>query len=155
MEFHRLSKDFYAQFSKYKEVLTKEDRPYYVLLLELDGLIYAIPLRSHIMHPYCFIADDSDGQNRGLDYSKAVLITDTTRYIDPASVTIRQYEYNVYKQREHLIRKQFSSYVASYKKEVCRHIKNPNIPISVLFEPNRTGRKKARETVIQLVSRFM
>ena len=112
MEFHRLSAVFYAEFSQYKEILTKEDRPYYVLLLELDGLTYAIPLRSHITHPYCFIADNSAGQNSGLDFSKAVVISDLTQYIDPAPVTIRQHEYNILKQREYLIKKQFSSYAA-------------------------------------------
>jgi hypothetical protein len=35
MEFHRLSAAFYAQFSQYEEILTKEERPYYVLLLSL------------------------------------------------------------------------------------------------------------------------
>jgi len=132
MEFHRLSAVFYAQFSHYEEILTKEERPYYVLLLELDSLIYAIPLRSHITHPYCFIADNSNGQKRGLDYSKAVIITDTAQYIDPAPVTIRQNEFNFMKQREYLIKKQFSSYVASYKKEVRRRQKNPALPVSAL-----------------------
>jgi protein AbiQ len=111
MEFHRLSAAFYAQFSQCGEILTKENRPYYVLLLELDGTIYAIPLRSHITHSYCFIADNSAGQNSGLDYSKAVVVSDAAQYIDPIPVTIRQHEYNVYKQREYLIRKQFSSFV--------------------------------------------
>ena len=132
MEFHRLSAAFYAQFSQCEEILTKEERPYYVLLLELDGLTYAIPLRSHITHPYCFIADSSSGQKNGLDYSKAVVITDTAQYIDPAPVTIRQHEYNFLKQREFLIRKQFSSYVASYKKEVRRRQRNPTLPVSSL-----------------------
>ncbi|MDR2923535.1 MAG: hypothetical protein LBU85_09380 [Treponema sp.] len=132
MEFHRLSAAFYTQFGQCEEILTKEDRPYYVLLLELDSLIYAIPLRSHITHSYCFIADNSSGQNNGLDYSKAVVIIDSDKYIDPAPVTIRQHEYNVYKQREYLIRKQFSSYVALYKKEVRRRLKNPALPVSAL-----------------------
>jgi protein AbiQ len=132
MEFHRLSAVFYANFGKCEEILNKEERPYYVLLLELDGLTYAIPLRSHITHPYCFIADNSVGQKSGLDYSKAVVITDTARYIDPTPITIRQHEYNVYKQREYLIKKQFSSYVASYKKEIRRHMKNPKLPVSAL-----------------------
>ncbi len=132
MEFHRLSAVFYSQFGQYEEILKKEERPYYVLLLELDRLTYAIPLRSHITHPYCFIADNSFGQNSGLDYSKAVVIIDSSQYIDPAPVTIRQHEYNVYKQREHLIRKQFSSYVAMYKKEIRRRLKNPTLPVSTL-----------------------
>jgi len=132
MEFHRLSAAFYTQFGRCEEILTKEDRPYYVLLLELDDLTYAIPLRSHITHPYCFIADNSSGQNSGLDYSKAVIIIDLDKYVDPAPITIRQHEYNVYKQREYLIRKQFSSYVALYKKEVRRRLKYPSLPVSAL-----------------------
>jgi protein AbiQ len=102
MEFHRLSAAFYAQFGQYDEILNKEERPYYVLLLELDGLTYAIPLRSHISHPYCFIADNSSGQNSGLDYSKAVIIIDSIQYIDPAPVTIRQHEYNYTEKKERL-----------------------------------------------------
>jgi len=132
MEFHRLSAAFYSQFDQYEEILKKEERPYYVLLLELDGLTYAILLRSHITHPYCFIADNSSGQNSGLDYSKAVVIINSSQYIDPAPVTIRQHEYNIYKQREHLIRKQFSSYVAMYKKEIRRRLKNLTLPVSAL-----------------------
>ena len=132
MEFRRLNAAFYTDFGHNTEILTKADRPYYVLLLELDGLIYAIPLRSHITHPYCFIADNSSMQNSGLDYSKAVVITDTILYIDPAPVTIRQNEYNVFKQREYLIKRQFSSYVALYKKEVRRRLKNPSLPVSAL-----------------------
>jgi len=132
MEFHRLSTAFYAQFNRCEEILTKEERPYYVLLLELDGLTYAIPLRSHITHPYCFIADSSSSQKSGLDYSKAVIITDSAKYIDPAPVTIRQHEYNFLKQREYLVKKQFSSYVALYKKEIHRRQENPALPVSSL-----------------------
>jgi protein AbiQ len=131
VEFHRLSTEFYTQFGHYEEILKKEERPYYVLLLELDSLTYAIPLRSHITHPYCFIADNSIGQNCGLDYSKAVVI-DSIQYIDPTPVTIRQHEYNIYKQREYFIKNQFSSYVKSYKKEVRRRLKNQALPVSAV-----------------------
>ena len=132
MEFHRLSAVFYTQYSHCKEILTKEERPYYVLILELNGLTFAIPLWSHITHPYCFIADVINGQNCGLDYSKAVLIIDSTKYIDPAPVTIRQHEYNVLKQKDFLIKKQFSSYLKSYKKEINRRKKNTQLPVSSL-----------------------
>jgi len=40
--------------------------------------------------------------------------------------------FNVYKKQEYLIKKQFSSYVASYKKEVKRRLANPALPISAL-----------------------
>ena len=131
MKFHRLSTAFYKKFSLHEEILINENRPYYVLLLELDNLTYAIPLRSNITHSYCFIADNSAGQNRGLDYSKAVVITES-HYIDSCPVTIRQNEYNTYKKREYYIKKQFSSYVARYKKEVRRRLKNPALPVSLL-----------------------
>ena len=134
MEFHRLSSAFYKEYSHCQEILTKDDRPYYVLLLKLENNIYAIPLRSHISHPYSFIADTSTDQNSGLDFSKAVVIIDQTKYIEPVPVTIRQSEYNFFKQREHLIKKQFSSYVALYKKEVLRRIKNPKLPVSALCQ---------------------
>ena len=132
MEFHRLSAAFYVEFGYYEEILTKEERPYYVLILELDALTYAIPLRSHITHPYCYIADNSNGHNSGLDYSKAVIITDTANYIDQVPVTIRQHEFNVLKQHEYLIKKQFSSYVKSYKKDILRHQRNQVLPVSSL-----------------------
>ena len=132
MKFHRLSAVFYEQFSLHEEILTNENRPYYVLILELDNLTYAIPLRSNITHSYSFIADSSANQKKGLDYSKAVVITND-QYIDSSPVTIRQNEYNIYKQREYLIKKQFSSYVARYKKEVQRRHKNPALPVSLLY----------------------
>jgi protein AbiQ len=132
MEFHRLSTDFYKQFGLYEEILTNENRPYYVLLLELDGITYAIPLRSHITHRYCFIADDSGGEKKGLDYSKAVVISDSSIYVDPTPVTIRQHEYNVYKKEEYNIKSKFSTYVKSYNKEVRRRMENPLLPVSAL-----------------------
>ena len=132
MEFHRLTTAFYTQFSHCEEILTKEERPYYVLLLELEGLTYAIPLRSHITHKFCHIADNINGQNSGLDYSKAVVITDLSNYIDPTPVTIRQNEFNILKKHEYLIEKQFTSYVKSYKKLIIRRQKNPTLPVSSL-----------------------
>ena len=132
MEFHRLTSAFYAQFAHCEEILTKDDRPYYVLVLEVDGLTYAIPLRSHLTHPFCFAAGNSAGQKSGLDYSKAVIVADKILYIDPAPVTIRQHEFNALKQREFQIKQQFSSYVAAYRKEISRRLQNPALPVSAL-----------------------
>ncbi|MCL2008355.1 MAG: hypothetical protein FWG77_09745 [Treponema sp.] len=131
MKFYRLSAAFYEQFSKYEEILTNENRPYYVLLLELDNLTYAIPLRSNINHRYCFIADNSNEMNKGLDYSKAVVVTEP-EHIDTNPVTIRQNEYKIYIKREFLIKRQFSSYVSRYKKEIKRRADNPSLPVSSL-----------------------
>jgi len=64
--------------------------------------------------------------------AKSIVITDTNKYIDPSPVTIRQHEFNVLKQKEFLIKKQFSSYVKLYKKEVQRRQKNHSLPVSLL-----------------------
>jgi len=128
MKIHRLSAVFYSEFSQYAEILNKASRPYYVAVMVLDGLTYAIPLRSNINHRFCFIVDNSNGQNSGLDYSKAVVITDVARYIDPSAVTIRRHEYHIFKQNEPIIERQFSSYVESYKKEFRRRQKKPALP---------------------------
>ncbi|MDR3336732.1 MAG: hypothetical protein LBT16_05955 [Treponema sp.] len=130
MQFFRLTPVFYAHYGQCEEILNKESRPYYVLLLKVDSLTYAIPLRSHITHPYCHIANNAI--KSGLDYSKAVIITDRTRYVDPAPVTIRQNEFEVLKQRGFLITKQFTSYVSLYKKEIRRRLQNPALPKSGL-----------------------
>jgi protein AbiQ len=130
MQFFRLSSAFYAQYGRFGEVLNKESRPYYVLLLEVDTLTYAIPLRSHITHAYCHIANPAI--KSGLDYSKAVIIIDKDKYVDPAPVTIRQNEFDVLKKREFQISQQFASYAASYKREILRRLENPALPESGL-----------------------
>ena len=101
------------------------------MLLEFDRLTYAVPLRSRITHSYCFIADNSNGENKGLDYSKSVVIA-KTEYIDSNPVTIRQNEYNIYKKQEFNIKKKFSSYVKQYKKEIRRRLANPTLPVTAL-----------------------
>jgi hypothetical protein len=50
----------------------------------------------------------------------------------PAPVTIRQNEFDILKQREFLITKQFTSYVLAYKKEIRRRLENPALPVSGL-----------------------
>ncbi|MDR0910039.1 MAG: hypothetical protein LBM77_09775 [Spirochaetaceae bacterium] len=128
MHFSRLSHTFYEDYTNCREILTKEERPYYVLLVEVQSLTFAIPLRSHIHHPYCFLAASSDVDNSGLDFSKAVVITDIPLYVDPAPVTIRQDEFDIFKTHEFQIKQKFERYVKEYKKKVERRSKNPALP---------------------------
>ena len=132
MQFFRLTPAFYERYSQHEEILKKGARPYYVLLLQADDLTYAIPLRSHISHPYCFLANVTDTMKSGLDYSKAVVIADKDTYIEIKPVTIRQNEFAVFKKHEFVIQAQFSAYVQSYKKEVLRRLADPNLPASNL-----------------------
>lgn len=48
-------------------------------MTEVDGVNFAIPMRSHINHSYCYL---TDVDNRcGVNYSKAIVLSET-RYID-------------------------------------------------------------------------
>jgi protein AbiQ len=125
MQFYKLSPAFYAKYKDCTEILIKQQRPYYVLLLEINTVRYAIPLRSHIKHADAFIAD---GKESGLDFSKAVIITDENDIL-PAPVTIRQNEFHFLKQHENVIKLRFSAYVARYKKQIIHHIKNQQSPL--------------------------
>lgn len=114
MEFSFLSKKFYEKYGAYSEIEKKEGRPYVVHLIKIGENNFAIPLRSHIHHPHAFITDKKIGA--GLDYSKAVIITDE-EYIDLSKKpTIRSEEFKVLKGKEYIIQKQFSKYLELYIK---------------------------------------
>lgn len=117
-----LTKDFYEDYpqSVYSEILHKNDRPYAVVFIIVDGLEFALPFQSHIRHQYLFITDSSHPNDlKGIDYTKAVLITSPT-YKSSSEVRIRQNEFNALKGNEYKIMKGFKSYLNQYKKAAKR-----------------------------------
>ncbi len=54
MQLKILSEKFYAAYADCEEILKKENRPYACLTVEIDGLMFAVPLRHHIKHPCAF-----------------------------------------------------------------------------------------------------
>jgi protein AbiQ len=126
MHFYRLTPEFFDTYGLHTEILNKQGRPYYVLILEVDMIVYAIPLRSQISHQYCFLADGTSG---GLDFSKAVVITDQQKFVDPKPTMIREQEFLFYRRNRNKFTKKFSAYVRFYKSEVVRHNGNPALPI--------------------------
>ena len=68
----KLTDVFYERYSKYPEILQKKDRPYFCLVVKVDSVVYAIPLRHHITHKRSFITIGTCG----LDFSKTVIIGD-------------------------------------------------------------------------------
>ena len=57
---------------------TKENRPYVVLLVNINDIKFAIPLRTNIRHRNCYKFETSDRETdsiTGIDYSKAVVIS--------------------------------------------------------------------------------
>lgn len=69
-----LANSFYKDHPNppFKEMEQKQNRPYIVFLVEIEGHTWAIPFRSHIRHGHAFF---TDRENKcGIDYSKAVVV---------------------------------------------------------------------------------
>ena len=113
-----LSDSFYRDHPNppFKEMEQKQNRPYIVFLVEIEGHIWAIPFRSHIRHAYAFFTDPD---NRcGIDYSKAVVV-DRPEYIDQQTRPhLRQNEFEVLRGNEFAVQKGFEKYIKLYKKAV-------------------------------------
>ncbi|ARQ77072.1 hypothetical protein B6D87_23100 (plasmid) [Pseudomonas fragi] len=119
MLLRKLETLFYDENTHLVEVLDKtgdhwdavKTRGYGIVVIELDGLKFGIPLRSHI-HPrnkHCFITTE----RKGLDYSKAVLLA-KDEYISDVPFQIPNDEIKKLRDSAYVIGKQFSKYVARY-----------------------------------------
>ena len=115
MRYIFLSDKFYNDYVNCREIEQKKLRPYILLLLELNGLLYALPLRSHIKHKYAFLTDKIN--KCGVDYSKALVITDEN-YIDSKKPFIRNNEHKILLSCVDTIKEEFSSYLTDYKRVV-------------------------------------
>ncbi|MBI9096428.1 MAG: hypothetical protein JEY71_16310 [Sphaerochaeta sp.] len=132
MEFNRLSAVFYQDYgTAYPEILNKPTRPYYVVLVKVMQLTFAIPLRSSIKHSFSFIAD---GNEAGLDFTKAVVIVDRQKYVEMIPASIRQHEFNELKKFEFEIETRFEKFLYDYIKKVKRSRENPRIPPARLLQ---------------------
>lgn len=89
MNLKKLNKSFYDDNSHLQEALDNFNgswaqgkvRGYGVVVINFNGLTFAIPLRSNIRHSaaYITVRSHSTGvKGKGLDFSKALLITQTS-----------------------------------------------------------------------------
>lgn len=117
MRFAFLSDAFYEDYpaSRCPEIEQKRNRPYVVVFVQVGGRLFAVPMRSHIRHPHAFLTDK---ENRcGVDYTKAVVITDEERYIDAQKQPhIRPNEFDALRGKEYRIRCGLQKYIENYKK---------------------------------------
>jgi protein AbiQ len=91
-------------------------RGYGVVIIDLNGLTFAIPLRTEIKHNAAYITVNSPTQGvkgKGLDFSKAVLI-DQASYISSSTFKIPQDEHKKLQGKEKFITKKFEKYVGHY-----------------------------------------
>ncbi len=111
-----LSDAFYAAYpsAQYPEMEQKHNRPYIQIYVVIDGIQYAVPLRSDIHHPHVFWTDKAN--HCGVDFSKAVVITDDS-YIDlNTDPRIRQNEFNALRGKDYKIKVKPEKYIEDYKK---------------------------------------
>ena len=114
MKYIFLTEQFYADYVHCTEIEQKQSRPYVQLVLELDGITFAIPLRSNIHHKYVLWSDKE--HHCGLDFSKAVVVTDPN-YIDRTKTPyLRQNEYKALKNKEHFAKQKLQKYIHDDKR---------------------------------------
>ena len=95
-EIRRLSKLFFEDYpsERYPELLCKENRPYMVLLVKINDLVFALPFRSNIKHSYSYIFKNSSRNNQshsGIDFNKAVLITNLGYIGEKCSIDSKEF----------------------------------------------------------------
>ena len=78
IQLRSLSDQFYADNKGLQEALDSSNdgkvRGYGIVVVDLNGLMFGIPLRSNLNHKFGFISERSEGTKKGLDYTKALLI---------------------------------------------------------------------------------
>ena len=107
MNFFLLENNFYKDYSNCSEILKKTNRPYAVFLIKLNNLTFAVPVKSHITHKYSIKTIG----NKGLDFSKAVVINDIQRYISKKHAYIDNYEYQIIMEQKWKISKKMEDYI--------------------------------------------
>lgn len=114
-----LSADFYNKYNPidYPEIENKANRPYMVMLIQIENNTFAIPFRTNIKHNNCYKFKNSSRKTNsitGLDYTKAVVVNDS-KYIGEAA-RVNDMEYTELDTNYHIIIKRFASYVKGYIK---------------------------------------
>ena len=101
-QFVFLNRQFYSDYADCSEIEQKPERPHVRILVRVENIDFAIPMRSHIRHPNAFITDPVN--HCGLDYSKAVVMTDPAKYIDTTAVPhIRPNEFEALRGKEYIV----------------------------------------------------
>ena len=111
-----LSDKFYSTYpsTQYPEIEQKHNRPYIQVCVEIDGVQYAIPLRSDIHHPHVLWTDKAN--HCGVDFSKVVVIKDDD-YIDmTVEPRLRQNEFDALRGKDYKIKTKMEKYIENYKK---------------------------------------
>ena len=119
-----LSNEFYSIYTatEYPEMEQKHNRPYIQVCVEIDGVQFAIPLRSNINHPHVLWTDKAN--HCGVDFSKAVVIKKES-YIDMnIEPHLRQKEFDALRGKDYKIKCKMQKYIKKYK-EAKQNLSKP------------------------------
>lgn len=111
-----LAEKFYQQYpaEQYPELEQKRDRPYIQIWVTIDGVNFAIPLRSSIHHPFVFWTDEE--QHCGVDFSKAVVLPDESYINESITPHLRDNEFAALYNKDYMIERQMRRYIQKYKR---------------------------------------
>lgn len=124
----QLTDKFYEENNHLERILDKErgstefldkGRGYGVVVIDLNGLRFGIPLRSTMTHKYGFATEIKRDEvkkktyRKGLDYTKAVILKDD-EYITERSFKIPAEEFDKINDSQEMIKRQFTIFVEKY-----------------------------------------
>lgn len=110
-----LTKLFYDTYAGCEEILKKEQRQYCIALFTVDSITFAIPFRTNIKHKHSYIFKNSTrSANSGLDFTKAVVITDINFIGEDTFIDSREYAEFIKKRT--VIANRFKNFINDYKK---------------------------------------
>ena len=115
MDFIFLTDLFYSDYARCTQIEKKKTRPYTQVYTEIERVQFAIPLRSEIKHSGQVLWTDKSN-NCGLDFTKAIVITDN-KYIDTTlKPHIRQNEFDSLRGKEYIVKQKMIKHIREYKK---------------------------------------
>lgn len=122
IQLRSLTDQFYADNKGLEEALDESNdgkvRGYGIVIIDIKGLTFGIPLRSHLNHKFGFVSDRSATGTKGLDYTKALLIQNEA-YVSRA-YKIPTAEFTRINDNKEKIQEDFNKFVNRY---IEAHIK--------------------------------
>ncbi|QTL39075.1 hypothetical protein HGO23_14615 [Xenorhabdus budapestensis] len=130
MKLRKLDQTFYDENVYLIQALDNEDgkwapgktRGHGIVVININQLTFAIPLRTAIKHNAAYITqkyNQKGMKGKGLDYSKALLITNP-KYISDEIFLIPPEQHKNIQGKEFFITRKFEKYVEKYIKAVKR-----------------------------------
>ena len=114
---NKLSAEFYLNYptDKFPEIEQKQDRPYVVLLIQIENNTFALPFRTHIKHNFCYKFSNSGRETdsaTGIDFTKAVIVNNPDFIGEETSIDDK--EYLELSKKYFFIIKKFKNFLSGY-----------------------------------------